>query len=583
MPESSPVNKPLLLKGGTIVNHDVTFKADVLINDGIIQAIGEELACPSDTRVVDVSDKLLLPGGVDLDCHIGVADSFDPVADTYVSAGKAALLGGTTTIVNTINAHPDRSLISTYEQFLSSIQGHIGCDYSVCFQLASFSPETEKELVTLVQCKGVVLYSVRLGSKLLPVKNDEQCINEEEFYNLLKSCRQLGALPILEATVSVSLSQKLSSELQDDCPNIGPEVHSLNSPEQAEANTILQGSLFSQYAGFCCPLLISRIHSEAALRCFIEQRRMCRGLLYGQTSVSAIAAPLVAINSNDCANGVFTNSKDWATAASYVNCPPLRPDVQLSQRLLTHLVSEDLVSVGSGHRAITTAVRAAFGLKNPLKIPHGIAALGCRMIVLWHHGVESGSLDPCTFVKVTSTNPARLMNLYPQKGRIAVGSDADIIIWSNSFKQENFKNIFPNDVPNIFTVTTSSYQSGPEMVLLRGRIVVENNELLDDACCGTLLTSQPFSQYVYGRVNAVEKSVNSEYTPLSREPYMGNVATDASVDNSGDHSKEGYYFRKEYFDNMPKEALPPGQRKIHTSVKTAQPPGGSSNAFWMNE
>nr|CAH8847869.1 unnamed protein product [Trichobilharzia regenti] len=437
MPESSSVDKPLLLKGGTIVNHDVTFKADVLIHDGIIQAIGEELSCPSDTRVVDVSHKLLLPGGVDLDCHIGVADSFDPVADNYVSAGKAALLGGTTTIVNTINAHPDRSLIST-------------------------------------------------------------------------------------------------------------------------------------------------IHSEAALRCFIEQRRMCRGLLYGQTSVSAIAAPLVAINSNDCANGVFTSSKDWATAASYVNCPPLRPDVQLSQKLLTHLISEDLVSVGSGHRAITTAVRATFGLKNPLKIPHGIAALGCRMIVLWRHGVESGSLDPCTFVKVTSTNPARLMNLYPQKGRIAVGSDADIIIWSNSFKQENFKNIFPNDVPNIFTVTTSSYQSGPEMVLLRGRIVVENNELLDDACCGVLLTSQPFSQYVYGRVNAVEKNVNSEYTPLSREPYMGNVANDAPVDNS-DHSKEGYYFRKEYFDNMPKEALPPGQRKIHTSVKTAQPPGGSSNAFWMNE
>ncbi|VDQ11155.1 unnamed protein product [Trichobilharzia regenti] len=340
----------------------------------------------------------------------------------------------------------------------------------------------------IIQCKGVLLYSVRLGSKLLPNKKSEQCINEEEFYSLLKSCRQLGALPILEATVSVSLSQKLSSELQGDCPNIGPEVHSLNSPEQAEANTILQGSLFSQYTGFCCPLLISRIHSEAALRCFIEQRRMCRGLLYGQTSVSAIAAPLVAINSNDCANGVFTSSKDWATAASYVNCPPLRPDVQLSQKLLTHLISEDLVSVGSGHRAITTAVRATFGLKNPLKIPHGIAALGCRMIVLWRHGVESGSLDPCTFVKVTSTNPARLMNLYPQK---------------------------------------------------------------DDACCGVLLTSQPFSQYVYGRVNAVEKNVNSEYTPLSREPYMGNVANDAPVDNS-DHSKEGYYFRKEYFDNMPK-------------------------------
>ncbi|CAH8533919.1 unnamed protein product [Heterobilharzia americana] len=573
MPDVSTVIKSLLLKGGTIINHDASLKADVLIQNGVIQAIGEDLTCPEGTRVINVNDKLLLP-----------ANSDDPLADNYSSAGKAALLGGTTTVVNTVNAFPDGSLVTAYDRFVSSIQGNIGCDYSVCVRLTYFSPEIEKQLITLVQDKGVVLFSIRLGSTFLSIKDDEQCINEEEFYCFLKVCRQLGVLPMLEAATSISLSHKLSCDLQKNCPNIGPEVHFMSSPEESEANTVLQGSLFSQYAGFCCPLLISRIHSEAALNHFIEQRRMCRGLLFGQTSVSAIVAPLSLRSSNDYSKDVFTQSKDWATAASYVSCPPLRPNVHLSERLLTHLISEDLACVGSGHRAITTAVRAAFGLKNALHIPRGIAALGCRMIFLWQYGVESGSLDPFTFVKVTSTNPARLMNLYPRKGRIQVGSDADIIIWSKSFKHENLKYIFPNNVTNIFSDAVNICQSGPEMVILHGHIVVENNELLDDICCGNLVTSQPFSHYVYGRVNAVEENVNSEFMPLPREPYVEDVIMNASESaSSNDQPKEGYYFRKEYYDNMPKVALPPGQRIVHTSVKTAQPPGGLSNPFWLNE
>ncbi|KAK4471807.1 hypothetical protein MN116_005201 [Schistosoma mekongi] len=582
MPDDASIFKPLLLKGGTIVNHDASFKSDVLIQNGIIQAIGENLSYPDGTDIIDVSNKLLLPGGIDLDCHVGVASPNDPVADTYLSAGKAALLGGTTTIVNTVNACPGKSLINSYEQFISAAHKNLVCDYGVCFRLAGFSPEINNELIALVQDKGVVLFSVRLGSKTPPIIDDNQCINEEEFCYFLKSCRQLGALPMLEAATSVSLSQKLTSDVQISYPDIGPEVNLITSPEETEANIVLQGSLFSQYAGFCCPLLISRIHSEAALNCFIEQRRMCRGLLFGQTTVPAIAIPLSLMSSNDYSDDVLTRSKDWAVAASYINHPPLRPFIHLSQRLLTHLVSGDLACVGSGHRAITTSVRAAFGLKNAIHIPPGIAALGCRMVVLWHFGVEAGYFDPSTFVKVTSTNPARLMNIYPQKGRVEVGSDADIVVWSNSYKQEALKNIFPVGVPNVFS-NTVIYQSGPEIVILRGHIVVQNNEFLNNSSsCGKLLICQPFSHYVYARVNSVEKSINSEFTIFQREPYAGNVASSVA-DISENCSKEGYYFRKEHYDNIPKVALPPGQRKIHTSVKTAQPPGGSSNAFWSNE
>ncbi|CAH8541858.1 unnamed protein product [Schistosoma bovis] len=581
MPDASVISKPLLLKGGTVVNHDVSFKSDVLIDNGIIQAVGENLSYPNGTEIIDVSNKLLLPGGIDLDCHIGVATSNDPIADTYLSSGKAALFGGTTTIVNTVNAYPGESLIDAYEQFVSSAHESLACDYGVCLRLAGFSSETNNELNTLVQDKGVVLFSVRVGSKSSSVVDNEQCIiNEEEFCYFLKACRQLGALPMLEAATSVSLAEKLSSDVQINCPDIGPEVNLLVSPEEAEANSILQGSLFSQYAGFCCPLLISRIHSKAALNCFIEQRRMCRGILFGQTSIPAIAIPLSLINCDDHPDDMLTHSKNWAVAASYMCDPPLRPDTYLSRRLLTHLVSEDLTCVGSGHRAITTAVRAAFGSKSAVHIPRGIASLGYRMVALWHFGVESGFLDPCTFVKVTSSNPARLINVYPQKGRIEVGSDADILVWSNSYKQDVLKNILPDGVPNLFSNT--AYHSGPEVVILRGHIAVHNTEFSNNTSThGKLLVCRPFSHYVYARVDSVERSVNSEFKMLQREPYVGN-AVSITTETSND-DKEGYYFRKEYYDNIPRVALPPGQRKIHTSVKTAQPPGGSSNAFWSNE
>ncbi|CAL8090979.1 unnamed protein product [Calicophoron daubneyi] len=588
MPEPSDASeaKPVFIKGGIIVNHDFSVKADVLIQNGVVRAVGN-LNPPDDAEVIDASDRFVLPGGVDLDCHIGESCMDDPVADTYASASKSAVLGGTTTIIPTVESAHLTSLLDTFDHFCSSTDGQMACDYGACLRVPCYSAQVKEQMELLVKEKGIGMFSFRLDypqDSSDPESSDG--LNDEALRQILRLCRQLGVLPVVPALAPNLLVKQLTDLIRYKHPNIGPELHDFNQPERAEADTIRRACLHAFHAGLVCPLLISRIHSASALNCFIEERRKSRGLLFGQTTISAIGA---ALSNSDLFPEVtegpaFTKSRDWHIAAGYVCEPPLRPDVDLSERLLVGLTSNDSLTVSSGHRAISTAARAALGLNRSANIPKGVASIGCRLAVLWHCGVENnGGLDPCSFVRAVSTDPARLANLYPRKGRIAVGSDADIVIWSNPGAYEECKldKFIPNDVPNIFAGLRIG--SLPEVVMLRGHIVVRDGKICPGACaCGKLLTVKPFSQLTFSRVPALEQSIAIDLKPITREPYTGKVAGSLPSADA-DQPKETHYHRKEYYDNVPKVALPPGQRRIHTSVKTVQPPGGSSNVFFSDE
>ncbi|VDK85900.1 unnamed protein product [Dibothriocephalus latus] len=185
------------------------------------------------------------------------------------------------------------------------------------------------------------------------------------------------------------------------------------------------------------------------------------------------------------------------------------------------------------------------------------------MAVLWKCGVQQKAvLDPCAFVACVSSNAARLFNLYPRKGRIEKGSDADLVLWSSGLELST---------------------CAPEVVVLRGRVVVQHGRPVESSVepgSGLLLAPEPFGIFTFGRTETVKRSQESALKAVPREAYTGPVF------NLNGHEKtpprEGYYYRKEVYDNVPKEALPPGQRIIHTSVKTAHPPGGTSNAFWWD-
>ncbi|THD19024.1 Dihydropyrimidinase [Fasciola hepatica] len=588
------------LKGGLIVNHDCCFEADILIEGETIRYqfhpqrkdltralsrnIGLRLSVPNNARIIDVTDKFIVPGGVDLDCHLGEASLNDPLADSFETGSKAAVLGGTTTIINTVEVPKNRTLSESFAHFVESAGDRVFCDYAACMRVPCLTDDTESDMEHLVKEKGMCFFSLKLGVAERSGGIACDSLNEEEFNKVLRKCRALGALPIVPAITSSQLSNQISSELLRECPELGPELVQLSQPQRAEADTIRKVVLHAFETESVCPLLISRIHSDLALQCFSEQRRYCRGLIFGQTTISAIAAPIAALNRLGEQPGEMdlVTSKDWATAAGYVSEPPIRPNSYLSEKLIAHLNSDDMLSVGSGHRAVSLDVKASYGLKRSAKIPKSIAALGCRLVALWDCAVDSnGGLDHCSFVRAVSTGPARLANLYPQKGRIAVGSDADIVVWSKPDTLRNvcWTQLLPKDVYNVFSGL--SPRSRPEVVLLRGHIVVLNGKLVDEEAHGRLLFVKPFGQMAFSRVDAVDQNRETVMEKISREPYTGHIV---GCDSKGAHeeTKEHHYFRKEYYDNVPKVALPPGQRQIHTSVKTAQPPGGSSNSFWFS-
>ncbi|KER25539.1 hypothetical protein T265_06999 [Opisthorchis viverrini] len=585
MPEPAGGRSVILLKGGIVVNHDLSLKADILIQDGIIKDLGPNINAPDGANIIDVNDQYVLPGGVDLDCHLTVACPEDPVADTYLTASQAALLGGTTTIVNTVYTESDASVLEAIEQFQASCAGKFACDYAACPRLPRFDAEISQQLEKLVVSKGVCMVQLSMGYSSDLENPTSNALTEQSVYRAFRRCRQLGILPMVPATAPAYLVDALTNDLLSSHPTIGPELHYHNHPESAEGDTILNACLNAFHSEQACPLLVTRIQSAAALNAFLEQRSKCRGLIFGQTSIGAIAAPLAVAAASDMPlqpEECFTKSKDWAIAAAYVCDPPLRPDIKFSQRLLAQMAATDELTLGSAHCAIRTDVRAAFGLENSAQIPKGVAALGCRLPVLWYCGVENnGGMDPCSFVRVVSTDPARLINAYPRKGRIAVGSDADIIVWSRHTEMEDdaVQQLVPAGVHNIFSGL--KLHSRPDLVFLRGCLVVKDkNLIMEQEAQGKYLHLKPFSQMAFSRLNALESCWVVGFPKIPREPYAGKVVDGKPKTDDGTEPKESHYFRKEHYDNVPKVALPPGQRQVHTSVKTAQPPGGASHSFW---
>ncbi|KAL7064330.1 hypothetical protein AAHC03_04776 [Spirometra sp. Aus1] len=571
---------PLCIKNGTVVNHDGMCEADILVEDGIITNLEKDISPPEGAQVIDAQGKFIFPGGVDCDCRLLNPSDEIPVADDFKSASLAALYGGTTTIINEVPVCPGDSLLNAYETFLSTISKEICCDYALCVSVPNFNADVAAQMKILATEKHVASFYIRLctGNRT----SNFPGLDEDSFLETLRTCSSLGVLPSVPACANPVISSRLAEQVASEFPGLGPEGSLWASPERLEADTVNRVALLASTTDFVCPVLMTRVHSQAALEALVDQRRQSACLLFGQTSAAALAGISATTETP-----VGVCQTDWAKAASCVSDPPIRPDAETAHKLLKHLSSGDLTAIGSAHRAMSGAVRAALGLRDFRRIPGGVATVGSRLAVLWKCAVEQQAvLDPCAFVACVSSNPARLFNLYPRKGRIEKGSDADLVVWSSvagkSDSEGDRVRLLPDGVIDPFEGLELS-TCAPEVVVLRGKVVVQHGRPLESSAepgSGLLLAPEPFGAFTFGRTEAVNRSRESALKTVSREAYTGPVLSLNGHEKTP--PREGYYYRKELYDNVPKEALPPGQRIIHTSVKTAHPPGGTSNAFWWD-
>ncbi|HEV7815462.1 MAG TPA: dihydropyrimidinase [Janthinobacterium sp.] len=393
-----------IIRGGTVVNADRAFRADVLTYGDKIVAVGENLEAPPSAKVIDAGGQYVMPGGIDTHTHMNLPFMGTVSADDFFSGTAAGLAGGTTTIMDFVIPAPQQSLMEAYRQWRGWAARSAG-DYTFHVAVTWWDDSVHADMGTLVREHGVNSFKHFMAYKNAIMANDEVLV--KSFSRSL----ELGALPTVHAE-NGELVFQLQQALLKKGVN-GPGAHPLSRPPAVEAEAANRAIAIANVLN--TPVYIVHVSCAEALDA-ITRARANGQRVYGE----ALAGHLVIDDS-------VYRSGDFDFAAGHVMSPPFR--AKHHQDALWHgLQAGNLQTTATDHCTFCAEQKAA-GKDDFTRIPNGCGGVEERMAVVWDAGVNSGRLTPSEFVRITSANAAQIFNIYPRKGLIAVGSDADIVVW----------------------------------------------------------------------------------------------------------------------------------------------------------
>ena len=395
---------PLLIKGGMIVNADRSWRADVLCVNGKIAAVGEDLddQAPPGTQMLDAGGLYVMPGGIDPHTYLS-ASLHEPVADDFFDGTAAALAGGTTTILDTLHPFSGQTLIEAYQEHRQHA-GRAVCNYGFHATITHWDEQVQRDVAALVK-EGINSFSHYMGY-------DEQLMADDALLIQSFGCLlELGAMPIVHAENGV-LAQQLKHMLFTRGLH-SPSCYPLAHPAVIEEEATQRAIVIAELAGV--PLYLAHVSCQAAIDAIARAHE--RGLrVYGEAPIANLML----------SSKVYENT-DQVKAALHIKAPPFR-DVD-DQRALWKASGQGwLHTIGSHHRPFLRADKIRH-LEVFDQVPVGCGAIEERMALCWHSGINSGRLTPSQFVALTSTRTARLFHLYPHKGVVCPGADADIVLW----------------------------------------------------------------------------------------------------------------------------------------------------------
>jgi len=450
-----------LIKNGTLITASETFPADILIEGEKITLIGKALSHPN-ADVIDASGKYILPGGIDVHVHLDLP-MFDTVSsDNHYTGGKAAAFGGTTTVIDFV-PQDKGTLKENIDRWHAKADVQASVDFGFHMNISRFDKEVAKEIFTLPDL-GIT------SLKVFTAYNDRLRLSDGEIFRVMRVAKAAGILTLVHAENGDVIDILVDEALK--AGNTNPIYHAKTRPAWGAVEAALRVAALAAQAGDA-PLYL--VHMNTAGE--VDQLQYARehGLkMMGET----------------CPQYLFFTEEDLQRedGAKWICSPPMRTRAD-NDRLWEGLEKGIIQVLSTDHCPFfydgTTPINyegelvaipgKELGKSDFTKIPNGLPGLGDRMPILWTAGVGSGRLKPNEFVALHCTNPARIFGLYPQKGTLAPGADADIAIWD------------PNQELQ-YSVTVAQHRTDynlyegwqlkgfPIMTFLRGQMIVDGTQ-----------------------------------------------------------------------------------------------------------
>jgi dihydropyrimidinase len=446
-----------LIQGGTVVTATDTYDADVAIVDGKIAAIFARGMGPSGNFdvTIDAKGKLVLPGGIDAHTHLDMPFGGTSSCDDFESGTLAAAHGGTTTIVDFAIQAKGEALRKGIDTWHAKAEGKGAIDYGFHMIMTDVNDGTVEEMNQLVK-EGVTSFKMFMAYPGVLMVDDGQ------IFRAMQRAGEIGALVCMHAENGLPIEILVQQALKKG--HTAPKYHGITRPQIMEAEGTHRAICLAEMAN--APVYMVHLSAERALKQVVEARD--RGLpTYAETCPQYLFLSDADLARQSPEYGAFEGAK-------YVCTPALRP-ASMQEDLWRGLRTHDLQVVSTDHCPFCMKGQKELGKDSFAKIPNGMPGVETRMYLLWDGGVRAGRISMNRFVEITATAPAKIFGLYPRKGSVAVGADADLLVWD-----PDKKHVLSEKTLHM-KVDYSPYEGrevvgAPSHVISKGKVVVEGGK-----------------------------------------------------------------------------------------------------------
>ncbi|HJT74880.1 MAG TPA: dihydropyrimidinase [Chitinophaga sp.] len=440
----------LLIKNGRIITVGDDYVADILVEGETVKAIGKDLSVNAE-KVIDASGKLVFPGGIDPHVHLDMPFMGTFSSDTHETGTRAALHGGTTTVIDFVLQQQGHSLHEALDAWNGRARGTAVGDYSFHMAVTDFNEHTKAEIRQMVEEEGITSFKTFMAYK------GALMIDDRQMTALMQEVKKQGGMVTVHATNGDMIDYLIAQNKA--AGNLAPLYHYLSQPEVTEAEASSRFANIANYTG--CPAYIVHLTCEGALNAVRNATRRNQKV-FVETCIQYLLLDASLYERN------FEGAK-------WVMSPPLRQ--KKDQDTLWAGINQGLVNIVATDHCPFMWQQKLMGKDDFSKIPNGHPAIENRMELLYSEGVHKQRITLNRYVEVACTNPAKIFGMFPRKGTIAVGSDADIVIFDPQEKH------VISAATHHMNVDYSAYEGWEltgkvKTVLLRGQIAIDEGECL---------------------------------------------------------------------------------------------------------